>query len=463
MTTPASLLAQAERLVDEACASLDVAGMPGGELTDLLDAAGALRRAAERVTAAAAAEVSRQSRRELGKDSLARRQGYRSPQALIATITGASSGDAVKMMKVGEATAPRRTISGEKKPAKHPHVAAALASGKLGTNGAAAIVELLDRLVVRTGAEACLRMEERLVERIPGQTPDVVRRILIEAAAALDPDGVEQRHDVNREARELRTRQDRDGMTVITGRLDAETAAPIVTLLDAEVTRVIRHNEQARDEALKDRRSIPQIHADALADLARHVLGCDHVPSKPTTTVVVRMNVDDLLTATGRTGALVADGMRAHGVSRTPRGEGLMRIDGVEQPLPVSAIRRMAADAGVIPMVLGREGQILDLGRRERLFTRHQKLALVERDRGCAFCGAPPGHTVVHHVEWWSRGGPTDLENGLLLCTQCHHRVHDDGWDIRIDGRRVEFIPPSWLDHTRTPRASARERYELAA
>ncbi|WP_177243768.1 HNH endonuclease signature motif containing protein, partial [Microbacterium sp. AR7-10] len=38
--------------------------------------------------------------------------------------------------------------------------------------------------------------------------------------------------------------------------------------------------------------------------------------------------------------------------------------------------------------------------------------------------------TEVHHIDWWNRDtGPTDLTNGILLCSTCHHRIHDNGWE----------------------------------
>ena len=69
-------------------------------------------------------------------------------------------------------------------------------------------------------------------------------------------------------------------------------------------------------------------------------------------------------------------------------------------------------------------------------------------------------------MKWWDRDrGPTDLDNGVLLCTACHHDIHDDGWEIRIDGTGITatvwFIPPPWIDATRTPRPSARTRRTL--
>jgi hypothetical protein len=118
--------------------------------------------------------------------------------------------------------------------------------------------------------------------------------------------------------------------------------------------------------------------------------------------------------------------------------------------------------------VLGSDSAVLDWGRDKRGFTRAQKLAIALRDQGCACCGAPPSWTEVHHIRGWKRhGGRTDLSNGVLLCVACHHRLHDDGWEIEVDGvgidARVWFIPPPWIDRDRTPRPGARQRCSIAA
>ena len=149
-------------------------------------------------------------------------------------------------------------------------------------------------------------------------------------------------------------------------------------------------------------------------------------------------------------------------------GTGHATIDGIAAPVTVATARRMAAGGQIISCVLGGESQILDWGRTRRLYTATQRLALVERDGGCAMCGAPPGHTKVHHIRWWARdAGPTDLANGCLLCESCHHRIHDNGWEIRIEGlgirAKVWFIPPPHVDPDRTPRLGGRARYDFAA
>jgi hypothetical protein len=102
--------------------------------------------------------------------------------------------------------------------------------------------------------------------------------------------------------------------------------------------------------------------------------------------------------------------------------------------------RRLACEAGIIPMVLGGGSVPLDLGRERRLFSKHQRIALAQRYGGCAVatCDRPPSHTEVHHLDPWHSGGRTDLDRGLPLCS-AHHQMadHPTTWQIttRPDGR----------------------------
>lgn len=434
--------------IAEALAALRAAGggraaeaLAPGELVAVNAAFGALRRHVDAAFAPVAAEIARQSRVELGKDSLAKRQGFRSPTAMIQATTGSSVGEAIKLVQVGEATAPRATISGEALPARHPHVGAAVAAGRLGVTAASAIVSLLDRVALRVDAARLDAAEAELAAIAPGLRADELARVLARAEAHLDPDGIEPRHDAARANRSLSIHE-RDGQLHIQGVCDVATGAPIKAAIDALVTRTLRANERA-DDATRDDRSTRQMRLDALADLCAHALGCDAVPTAATTTVVVRIDLADLEARVG---------------SAT--------IDGFDTPIPAGAVRRLAAELQVIPCVLGGASEILDFGRARRLFSPAQKLALAERDGGCAFCGAPPAWTDGHHLDWWARGtAGTSLSNGVLLCTACHHRIHDDGWDITVEGigvtARVWFIPPPWIDSDRTPRAGSPPRGAL--
>lgn len=392
-----------------------------------------------------AAEIARQSRPDLGAESLAKQHGFRNPTALIAAVSGTSTGDAARLVKVGEATAPRVTLTGQPAPARHPHVAAGLTTGRIGAAASSAIITVLDKVAIRAGFEAVDEAERMLVEKAPGLAADQLARLITRVEAWLDPDGVAPREDELRTARSLNVYEDRHGAIVIDGRLDPERGAPLLVALDAMVKADLRAQQ---DECDPDavRRTMPQMRADALARLAEHALGCAQreLPLDGAT-VVVRIGHAELV-----------------------EGVGCASIDGIATPISVATARRMAAGGGVISCVLGADSEILDWGRLKRLFTPAQKLALVERDGGCAMCGAPPSHTKAHHLRWWARdAGPTDLSNGVLLCEACHHRIHDNGWEIRIQGvgvrAKVWFIPPRHVDPTATPRLGGRARFDVAA
>jgi hypothetical protein len=258
------------------------------------------------------------------------------------------------------------------------------------------------------------------------------------AQALADPGAWEQREERQHEARALTVRDDSDGMVTLTARLTPLAAAPVRAVLDAGVRWAM---QRRRDNPESDTRTAWQMRADILGDLCRHALDCETATSGVKTTVVVRLTRPDL-----------------------ESGRGVGEIDGTPQPVSVGTLRRAAADAEVIPTVLGGASEILDWGRARRLFTPAQRLALVERDGGCAWCNAPPSWCEAHHIRWWDRdAGTTDLSNGVLLCARCHHRIHRDGWEIEVVDQKVSFIPPRSVDPLRTPRVGGRERYDLAA
>ena len=113
--------------------------------------------------------------------------------------------------------------------------------------------------------------------------------------------------------------------------------------------------------------------------------------------------------------------------------------------LSVAEVRRLACTAGVLPAVLGGAGEVLDLGRTRRLFSRGQRKAMAVRDRRCRAegCGIPAAWCEAHHAaDPWSKGGRTDLADGLLLCSFHHHRAHDQRWDCsRLPTGEVRYRP----------------------
>ncbi|WP_106850260.1 HNH endonuclease signature motif containing protein [Blastococcus sp. Marseille-P5729] len=91
-------------------------------------------------------------------------------------------------------------------------------------------------------------------------------------------------------------------------------------------------------------------------------------------------------------------------------------------------------------VVIGTDGQVLHLGRTQRLVSRAQRRALMARDRTCRFPGCIRATRLhAHHIHYWSLGGPTDIENLILLCH--HHHVLAHAASITITKRRGT---PGW-------------------
>ena len=99
-----------------------------------------------------------------------------------------------------------------------------------------------------------------------------------------------------------------------------------------------------------------------------------------------------------------------------------------------SEVRRLACGAGIIPAVLGGNSEVLDLGRTRRLFTAAQRKALAITQPTCRAdgCTVPSTWCEAHHAgDPWCRGGRTDLDDGMLLCSWHHHRIHDDRYLVK--------------------------------
>jgi 5-methylcytosine-specific restriction protein A len=52
----------------------------------------------------------------------------------------------------------------------------------------------------------------------------------------------------------------------------------------------------------------------------------------------------------------------------------------------------------------------------------------------------------------WENGGPTKIDNLVMLCKAHHRQIHATDWIVRIRDGLPEFVPPGWIDPTRTPR-----------
>ncbi len=119
-------------------------------------------------------------------------------------------------------------------------------------------------------------------------------------------------------------------------------------------------------------------------------------------------------------------------------------------PLPPATVRRLCCDANIVPVVLGGDGVVLDVGRSRRLATCDQRRALSAMYSHCAYpgCHVTFDHCKIHHVVDWVNGGRTDLHRLIPLCTAHHHLVHEGGWTLQLHpDRTITLVRPDDTIH----------------
>ncbi len=389
--------------------------LPDDALMDAVRELETVGRAVDQARSLAAAEIAHRSDPALGYAGLAVRQGHRTPDRLVATLTGTTRGSAAKRVRVGVALA--------------DPVLAPIES--LGTEQADVIVRTLGDLPATPERAAAIDL---LVNTAPSTDADT---LALQARAARE--SLEQPNALDAEAalrsqRFLRIGPEIDGMRRLSGNLDPESAGHLLVAFDAATNprrggpRFVDPEAVAHAERLvTDERTDDQLRLDALVDLVRAASAIGHKPvlgtARPAVRVVIAMR--DLESALGA----------AH-------------IDGVEAPISAATARRMACSAGLIPVVLGADGEVLDVGRASRPFTPVQRLALAVRDGGCLWfgCDRPPSWCEAHHIEEWSHGGDTSLENGVLLCRHHHLLLHNNGWQMVHTPDGLAVKPPRDVD-----------------
>ncbi len=244
--------------------------------------------------------------------------------------------------------------------------------------------------------------ETELVDKARTQSPDKFGGTVRKYEQQRSEDDGMGRLEHQRSRRFARIRTDRvDGMTVLYGRFDPITGALLETALSQKM------DEIWREEDPRARCTPGQRMADALAHL------------------VTREETDE-------------DGGRVRGprllliadydvVSRELRNGRL----GDGTPIPVEKIRDLACQSDILPAIFKGVSQPLDLGRSRRSASPAQRIALVARDKACIGCGATANWCQSHHIIPWAVQGNTDQDDMCLLCSRCHHKVHDDHWVVR--------------------------------
>ena len=422
------------------------------------------RRATDATIIRLISEVAERSRPSLGRHGLAHRMMDASAVSSLIRVGRIGRQEATRFVRVATATSPSLSITGETIAPRYPHLAAALDDGMVGVDAAAAIVTNLDQANPRAHPDDVAYAEEVTVDFARTAPADLVRKLAIQCRDRLDTDGIEPREAELVRQRKLSITELANGMHRMIWDMDPLTAASVHGYIDgyvdsvfhtgrrddtgdradgggADAIRDLLDSPPTLSEELQDPRTRANMASDALLALFGHVSNCaDTVSPLPKTTLVVRLTLDDLLS-----------------------GLGEARLDGIDQPISAGTARRMAAEAGIIPIVMGGPSEVLDLGREQRLFNRKHRLAIGETYSACAGCGRPAAWAELHHIDWFVRdGGLTNLKNAIPLCSSDHHAVHTNGWEVSVRSGVAWFIPPSSVDVYRTPRrGSALPRIEF--
>jgi hypothetical protein len=112
--------------------------------------------------------------------------------------------------------------------------------------------------------------------------------------------------------------------------------------------------------------------------------------------------------------------------------------------ISVTTAQMIACSATISWMLHDSVGKLLDLGRRRRRPNAALRRAARERDKcRCRFPGCESRRVDLHHIQYWSHGGQTKLDNLVSLCKYHHMLVHDRGYLIAAarDGTFAFYRP----------------------
>lgn len=325
-----------------------------------------------------------------------------------------------------------------------------------------------------------------LVEQAKTSTVEEFRSLVQAEARRYSADHGESRLARQKRACRLRSWVDpADGMWRLSGRFDPESGLALHGRLAATVSRLF--HQSVPDDAPDD----PGERADFLRAHALLALTADAAASTPASSGGRRAEIVPVIHVKAPSPQTERSDHSEASVSSTteaptdskhhpeprcgernsppltaagarPGGDSPPHVEwGIPVELPWSVIHQLFEDGADVQPVVVCDGVVLhtpgemNLGRSTRLASRAQRRALRAMHPTCAMPGCSVGfdHTQPHHVIWWERGGLTDLDNLLPLCSRHHHHVHDDGWQLRLTRHRVLTIvyPDGTFETTKPP------------
>jgi hypothetical protein len=397
-----------------------------------------IRRRTDAFAAALTREAAYRSRPALGHDGLAARLGSPNVENLVQKVTGATLGEARSLVKVATLLP---VDDGDERPdaVATPTwlvaVGSAVAEGRLSIEAAAAI-----RTGVGVESEAVSAGDLAgavavLLREAPGITVERLGVRARELRAELDLEHVREREAALRDKRYLNVTPQSDGMTRISGLLDPVSAAVVIAAFDASTSprrggpRFVDTEQAGRaDDLTHDERTTGQIAVDTFVHLLQTGAAVDPDILVGRTLPAVRVLVAERDLRTGR---------------------GLVTVEGQSEPVSVETAEGLICESGLIGVMFDDDGQVVNIGRELRLFSRRQRIGMAARDGGCRWpgCTKPVSWTEAHHINSWvADHGLTNVEDGVLLCRFHHLLLHNNNWRIVREVADYFLVPPADVD-----------------
>nr|WP_309978040.1 DUF222 domain-containing protein [Arthrobacter oryzae] len=391
--------------------------------------------------------------------------GCRSAAEFLRTSLRISIAEARRRLALASVVLPRTGFMGRTEPPERPALAAAVAAGTVASRSATIVSLALEKVRHHAPEDTLARMEYQLTRQAVDSDADLLSRVARRWIEGIDQDGPEPSEEELRRRQGVFLRQVRRGLQHIEIFATPDQCEPLLTVMNTATNPRTRTGADGGErgnaegpagsyDAL-DLRTRPQRLLDGLVGACKAGLSTGGLPTagglKPQ--VMVTIDYRDLLDRLDRLEP--GPGTITGGLP----GTGAFTFTG---PVNASTVRKIACDGDIIPVVLGSEGRILDIGRTTRIFPLHIRKAITARDQGCAFpgCTIPAPWCEAHHITYWSHGGPTSTENGTLLCSHHHHLIHKEQWHIQVKTGVPWFIPPPHIDPGQKPQRNTYFRLE---
>ncbi len=314
---------------------------------------------------------------------------------------------------------------------ENPDLANDLASGELGPEQVDAIADA----AAKTGGDAAC--SEELIDEIKHSSPDDANNIAKRWAADHNDPGdgdtpADKRNRRQRRRREATKFRTKDDCSAILIKGDDESINEIWNDLNTTARKLWRKDggrdlPKAKHPRTRKQRLFDAAHQTLTNTNSTNNSGSGKVGLKGSgARINLWVRLDDFVA--GKHNAYFADGSLA----------------------PKTVLARYMCTGTIAATVFDKNGEVLHHGREHRYATPAQIRGLIARDKGCVRCRADIAECEAHHLIPWTAPdqGETNIEQLALVCTDCHHYIHDTNQTLYRNTKGLWKLRPATPNET---------------